>query len=105
MTNDLINAGFEFTGALMVLLNVLTLFKDKIVRGVHIGPTLYFTLWGCWNVYYYPSLGQHWSFVAGTCICTANILWIALMLYYKHKEKIRNQDVKFAATPEGSVHG
>lgn len=105
MTNDLINACFEFSGALFVLNNCRTLVKDKLVRGVSLLTTVYFTAWGIWNVYYYPALGQSWSFDAGMCICTANILWIALMLYYKHKEKIRNQDVETVATTERTVNG
>lgn len=103
MTNDIINAAFEFSGSLFVLNNCWTLYRDKLVRGVSLLTTLYFTSWGGWNVFYYPSLGQRWSFIAGMCICTANILWISLMLYYKRKEK--TQDVKTVATTASAVHG
>jgi hypothetical protein len=101
MTNDLINAGFECSGALFILNNCRTLIHDKLVRGVSLLTTVYFTVWGIWNVIYYPSLGQRWSFVAGMCICTANILWITLMLYYKRKEK--SQIHEFNGTHEKAI--
>lgn len=104
ISNDLINACFEFAGAAFILNNVRTLYRDKLVRGVSLLTTIYFTSWGVWNVYYYPALGQSWSFIAGMCICTANILWIILMLYYKHNEKIRKYDVEVAGTTESSVN-
>jgi uncharacterized membrane protein len=104
MTNDMINAAFEVTGALFVLNNCWTLYRDKLVRGVSLLTTMYFTSWGIWNVYFYPALGQRWSWIAGMCICTANILWIFLMLYYKRKEKIRTPN-EFVATTGSAIDG
>jgi hypothetical protein len=86
MTNDSINALFELSGALFVLNNCRILYSDKLVRGVSVLTTVFFTLWGFWNCYFYPILGQEWSFVAGMCISASNLLWIAMMIYYKRKE-------------------
>lgn len=91
MTNDVINSCFEFAGALFILNNCRTLYNDKIVRGVSVLTTIFFTCWGLWNVYYYPMLGQTWSFFAGMCICAANILWIIMMVYYNLKESKTNE--------------
>jgi len=102
--SDQINACFEGVGAAMILNNCRMVIRDKLVRGVSILTNAYFTSWGIWNVFYYPSLNQVWSFRAGLCICTANILWILLMLYYKHKEKIRSPYVEAVGAPEGSIH-
>lgn len=104
MTPDQINAALIFIGSLMVFKSCFLVYRDKVVRGVSMLANMYFTGWGMWNVFYFPHLHQFWSFAAEMCICTANILWLFLMLYYKHKEKTRNQDVKFAATPEGTVN-
>jgi hypothetical protein len=87
MTPDQINAFLIFVGSLMVFKSCFIVYRDKSVRGVSIIANMYFTAWGMWNVFYFPHLHQYWSFGAEMCICTANILWISLMLYYKRKEK------------------
>jgi hypothetical protein len=71
---------------------------------VSILANLYFTAWGIWNVFYFPHLHQFWSFGAEMCICTANILWIVLTLYYKHKEKIRTQDVETVGKTQVAIN-
>lgn len=101
-TNDLINACFEAAGAVMVLNNCRVLYKDKIVRGVSLFTTVFFTAWGLWNVYFYPVLGQMFSFYAGMCICAANILWIGLMMHYIQLEKRLKESNEFDGTPEGT---
>ena len=71
----------------MNLLNVKALYRDKKVRGVKILPSVFFTSWGIWNLYYYPHLGQWLSFAGGLAIVWANLTWVGLALYYSHKEK------------------
>lgn len=80
---DLINGCFELAGGLFVLNHVRVLLKDKSVKGVSILSTIVFTLWGVWNLYYYPSLNQMISFYGGLLIVFANSLYISLMLYYR----------------------
>jgi hypothetical protein len=104
MTPDQINALLIFIGSLMVFKSCYIVYRDKVVRGVSLLANLYFTSWGMWNIYYFPHLHQFWSFSAEMCICTANILWLFLMLYYKQKEKTRNSYGKFDGTPEGAVN-
>jgi len=87
MTPDFFNGLFEFTGALMLARNVLAIYRDKLVRGVHWLPTLFFTAWGFWNLYYYPSLAQWWSFAGGVAIVAVNAVWFALMIYYLWRER------------------
>ena len=83
---DLINGLFELFGGVMIFLNCRALYRDKIVRGVNVGVTVFFTTWGIWNLYYYPHLDQWMSFVGGLLIVTANTLWIGMSWYY-HKGK------------------
>ena len=78
----MINGSFELFGGLFILNHCRTVIKDKAVKGVSIISTVFFMLWGIWNVYYYPSLDQWWSFCGGLVICAANFLWIGLMIYY-----------------------
>ena len=86
--NDIINGSFEFIGGLLYIINIVKLVKDKEVKGVSWVPTAFFTTWGAWNIYYYPSLDQWFSFWGGICIFLTNATWIGLVIYYNHKTKI-----------------
>lgn len=85
MWPDVVNGLYEMMGAPFILLSVWNLYKQKRVRGVswvHVG---FFTTWGFWNLFYYPYLGQWWSFVGGIAIAIANTIWLCQMIYYKQK--------------------
>ena len=84
--NDIINGGFEVAAAFFILNHCKILYRDKIVRGVSLLSTVFFFIWGVWNVYYYPSLGQTVSFYGGIAVCMANSVWVGLMVYYKRLE-------------------
>lgn len=88
MTPDMINGTFEGVGAVLMLLNIYRLYRDKMVRGVHWSPVLFWTSWGLWNLYYYPHLGQPISFYAGCALVAANGVWLAQMLYYLRRERL-----------------
>jgi hypothetical protein len=79
---DLINGLFEFGGSILLWKNVRQLNKDKEIKGVHWAPTMFFFLWGLWNLFYYPSLQQWASFMGGMSIVIANGVWVAQMLHY-----------------------
>lgn len=80
---DLINGGFEFFGGAVNWLNVRQLIRDKKLRGVSKIPTVVFTAWGFWNLYYYPFLDQWWSFTGGLIIVGANFAWCVLAWKYR----------------------
>ena len=82
MNPDLINGLFELFGSVMLWKNVIQLYKDKQVRGVHWTATGFFAAWGYWNLFYYPHLDQWWSFAGGISIVIANTIWLFQMLYY-----------------------
>lgn len=84
MTNDLINGIFELGMACMLSRSVILLYKHKTVKGVSVLSIIWPTLWGFWNLYYYPSLGQRLSFYAGIAVVTINTIWIIMAFYYKH---------------------
>jgi len=85
MISDLVNGSFEFCGSIVLWLNVKRLHQDKGYNGVTTLATGFFMAWGYWNLYYYPSLGQWWSFLGGVSIVVANTMWLILMLYYGRK--------------------
>ncbi len=79
---DLTNGAFEMLGAIAIFGHVLRLWKDKAVAGVSILATIFFSLWGFWNLYYYPHLDQWASFGGGIAIVLGNIIWVTGMIYY-----------------------
>lgn len=86
MSPDLINGIFESAGAAAILDHCWQLWKDKSVRGVSWKAVTFFTLWGYWNLFYYPHLDQWWSFWGGVFIVASNMLWLCMMLYYIRAE-------------------
>lgn len=84
---DHINAFFEMVGGILLALNVRRLVADKHVAGVSVFPSLFYAAWGLWNMYYYPSLGQMASFVAGFLTTGANLVWCTLFFYYRAKQR------------------
>jgi hypothetical protein len=85
MAPDKINGLYEFLGACFISMNVWRVYKDKKVSGVALTPTFFFTSWGFWNLYYYPSLDQWWSFSGGLFIVIMNMTWLGMAVYYGNK--------------------
>ncbi len=74
---DVVNACFELVGSLFTWRNALQVHRDREVRGVW-GPIwIFFAVWGLWNLVYYPSLGQWWSFAGGLSLVLGNLAWVA----------------------------
>ncbi len=83
MTGDVANAAFELFGAVLNWKNVAQIRRDRRVRGVDWRTWVFFTAWGWWNLYYYPSLGQWFSTAAGAVMVTANTVWISYAIKYR----------------------
>lgn len=79
---DLVNGSFEFVAGLLGILNVRRVLKDKKIVGVSLWMSGFITLWGFWNLFYYPYLGQWASFVGGILLVVTNTTWVSLGLYY-----------------------
>lgn len=71
------NAFFEAGGALVVWRNVLQIHRDRQVKGVWWPIWAFYTVWGGWNLWYYPSLGQWHSFAAGIALFAGNLVWVS----------------------------
>jgi hypothetical protein len=89
MNPDTINAIFEGGGALLLLANIRRLYRDKRLAGVSLIPTVWWNLWGFWNVYFYHAIGTVLSFYAGIGVLVANTVWVALALYYRHAARAK----------------
>lgn len=86
MNVDIINGLFEGIGSILCWVNTITLYKSKKVSGVYWPTTLFFSLWGIWNLVYYPSLNQTWSFYGGVFLVSGNISWVVLAIYYRRNK-------------------
>lgn len=86
MRPDTINGLFELFAVFFVLNHCRVLYAQKEVRGVSVVSAVFFTLWGYWNMYYYPHLGQMFSFYCGVLVCLANMTWVSMMMYYRQQE-------------------
>ncbi len=85
--NDKINGVFELLGGMFIWYNVLTLYRDKALKGVSVGTAMFFSTWGFWNLYYYPSVGCMFSFACGINIVITNSTWVVLALYYSRRKE------------------
>jgi hypothetical protein len=79
---DIANGAFELAGGGFILLHILKLYADKSVAGVSWIAVAFFTIWGFWNLYYYPKLGQKASYWGGLFVAIMNTIWLALLCYY-----------------------
>ena len=91
---DLINGSFECFGGTLLCINIYRLLRDKQVRGISLIPVIFFTLWGYWNLFYYPHLNQWVSFFGGILVVLANTMWVLMAIYYKRNPKGKNADEK-----------
>lgn len=83
MQPDFINACFQLAAAAFTLNHCRVLYKEKKVAGVSILSVSFFVCWGVFNLYYYPSLNQPLSFIAGVVILLANLIWVGCLIYYR----------------------
>jgi hypothetical protein len=86
---DLINGSVEFVGAVFTWKNALAIYRDKSIKGVYWPSTVFFTVWGLWNLYFYPVLGQWLSFTGGIFLVAGNICWVTMAIYYLFFNKVK----------------
>ena len=98
ITPDLFNGLFELFGGFLYILNIRILLREKVVHGISLVPTAFFTSWGFWNLFYYSNLDQWFSFAGGILLVLTNGFWLYLALKYRHNTKpdtiIPNTEVK-----------
>lgn len=83
VSNDAINGSFELVGAYFNSRSVAAIRRDRIVTGVCWTPWAWFSAWGVWNLFYYPSLDQFYSFLGGLVMVGVNLIWLYHVWYYK----------------------
>src|ERR1044072_8110677 len=84
MTNDLINGLFELGGAAAVALSIAAVWKDRMYAGLSVWQVVFFQSWGWWNVFYYPSIDQTWSFYGGLALAFSNTAYLFSLWRFRH---------------------
>jgi len=90
MTPDILNGIFELCGGFIILLSIVKLHREKMVRGVSWAHVAFFAAWGFWNLFYYPSLDQWFSFAGGVTIVITNTIWTCQLVYWTRVEARRD---------------
>jgi len=83
MNPDQVNASFEGISAILTLINVRELYKDRMVKGISLIPQFVFICWGIWNIYYYYHLSQPWSWYTAMLMTSVNLWWTVLAIRFK----------------------
>ena len=91
MIPDMINGSFEAVAAVFLVLNCVYLYRQKEVKGVSVWSVVVFSLWGYWNLYYYPSLNQWTSAIAGMVVALANTCWVIMAIKYAKRGKTKGE--------------
>jgi len=86
LSPDAINAAFELVGALVLCENVRVIRRDRCVHGVNPWTTVFFTSWGFWNLFFYPSLEQWMSFAGGIALVGVNVVWLVHAWKYRRRK-------------------
>jgi drug/metabolite transporter superfamily protein YnfA len=89
LTPDIINGTFEIIGGMLCCLNVRQIWRDRKVTGFYWPTQAFFAIWGMWNLYFYPTLGQWFSFGGGVFLVLANTTWTLLAHHYSKKERLQ----------------
>lgn len=90
MLPDMINASFEMAASIFILNHARALWQSKQAHGISLLSTIFFASWGCWNIFYYPHIGQTYSFYAGIAVLIANLVWVYSIWKIRHDEHTRS---------------
>lgn len=83
----MINGLFELGGSGAVGLSVRQILRDKQWAGLSPWNLCFFQLWGLWNLYFYPSLDQPFSFAGGLALATMNAVYLYLIWKYRGPQR------------------
>lgn len=83
---DKINSIFIFVAAVFYLLNLLTLYKDKNVKGYSKLSILFFAVWNFWTLFFFIQISEFWYTIAALALVSAlNLAYLLLMLKYIYR--------------------
>jgi len=100
MSPDIINGCFELFGGLLMWLSIRQIIRDKQIVGFSPAPLIFWTAWGLWNLFYYPSLDQWFSFLGGIVVVVSNAIYLVLIWHFSRRapRKLPNDAVIWDGT-------
>jgi hypothetical protein len=87
MSNDMFNGLLEFSGSIFILNHCYAMFRAKDSSAVSLLATLFFFVWGIWNLHWFRFIQMPYSLYAGICMAAANALWLCMIIYYRIKNE------------------
>lgn len=87
MTPDMLNAGLEAVGALLIWNNVRVLAQDRRVRGVSPWAQTFYAFWGLCNIWLHVMLDLPMTLVCGAILTAGSCTWSGLAWWYIHLER------------------
>lgn len=79
MTSDQINFGMYLTASILSCDNIRLIVRDKYIHGTSIWPGLFFTIWGCWDIWYFSSIKLYWTAAGNVLIAGTWLTWLILV--------------------------
>ncbi len=76
LSPDLVNAAYEALGGTVIAANTAYAWRVGEIKGVSKPLVWFFWTWGIWNLFYYPHLGQLYSFGCAAFLSVANTWWL-----------------------------
>lgn len=83
MSPDLVNGLFELGGAAVIASQIVVVLRDQRVEGVRWWMPFFFWCWTVWNIPYYASLGQWWSWAAAWLVVATHSVYAGLLWWFR----------------------
>lgn len=87
--NDIVMAGFQAGACLFLALNIVTIFRDRELKGVSIWMIGFFTIWTVFGTYNWYVLDQRWSYITSVAMGILYLIWLVLAIAAKREMKAK----------------
>jgi|TARA_Y100000004_G_scaffold116974_1_gene131545 uncharacterized membrane protein YfcA len=83
---DQINSVFIFVASVFYALNLITLIKDKDVKGISKLSIIFFSVWNLWTLFFFVQTSEFWWTIAAyVIVAILNVIYLFFMFKYLRK--------------------
>ncbi len=83
---DQINSVFIFVAGVFYALNLITLIKDKDVKGISKLSIIFFSVWNLWTLFFFFQTSEFWWTIAAyVIVAILNVIYLFFMFKYLRK--------------------
>jgi len=83
---DQINSVFIFVAGVFYALNLITLIKDKDVKGISKLSIIFFSVWNLWTLFFFVQTSEFWWTIAAyVIVAILNVIYLFFMFKYLRK--------------------